>query len=75
MYRCSAHFPSISSPSPSRVEPEEFLVVHTPMDRHTAMMGGGHNNPPSAPGVTPAPAMGQSGRGGGVVRVLFLYHI
>jgi len=57
---------TIRSPSPSRVEPEEFLVVHTPMDRHTAMMGGGHNNPPSAPGVTPAPAMGQSGRGGGV---------
>ena len=66
------------SPSPLRMEPDDFLLVSTPMDKFTAMLGGGGGNtmPPTAPGVTPAPTshtIGHTGRGGGVVSVLY-YH-
>lgn len=64
-------FSLFSSPSPLRLEPEDFLLVSTPMDKFTAMLGGGAGGiTPTAPGVTPAPTshtIAQTGRGGGVV--------
>ena len=58
-------------PSPSRLEPEEFLVVSTPADKNVSgSTGSGSGLPPSAPGAVPAPSglhMTQTGRGGSVV--------
>ena len=57
-------------PSPSRLEPEEFLVIQTAADKSLSGL------PPTAPGAIPAPSgiqMSQSGRGGSVVCVYLHY--
>jgi hypothetical protein len=64
-----SNFSWYCSPSPSRLEPEEFLVIQTAADK--SMMGSGIT--PTAPGAIPAPSgmqMSQSGRGGSVVCML-----
>ncbi|XP_064619402.1 dmX-like protein 1 isoform X3 [Lineus longissimus] len=60
----------IKNPLPSKSEPEDFLVVSVAQDR--GMIGASSQSSlstPAAPGVIPAPTLGQTGRGGNVKNV------